>query len=622
MTNTKKALRRINPLINPVPDELFVNREHELDLFWRWAMAIPRRPYNSYALIGRRRTGKTAIIKKIYNKLFHEQDRILPVYISFDRYLERKEPISAYQFTKEYFGGYVASYLAFTYRQPQLMRSTLQLPRLEAFAKQVQDEYVLDLFVSYKMGLNEHIPHGLVQWVINFPWNEADLRRMPTAMIIDEFQVLTNVYDPKQNIHQDYTDSFQKAAEARWGPLLVSGSAISLLVDEALSGMVSGRFHYYYIEPLSRSHSHDLVFRWGKIENLEVNEELAEAIWQLSAGYPYVIQNLMTSYCSARQNYPDLSALEEVLIFELTNLRGKLWQHYNQEFRKYSELLNDGLVTKKVMYWATKYPEEDIDAERVAEEIGVEVKQVQKSLEKLHSADIVQRVGWTLYQGPMDPMLRRYIEYNHKREIEKLAPTEVVKDWKKEYLRLRGQANNEKGQFAEVHVGAVMRGFDGRSVDGAHYFNQAGEVTLPRFEKIEKRGGIVVDGIAIEIDLIGEYLLPVEEEEDYDDDEDVEEEEEEEEDYDEEEAVAPALGAWLVQVKYSKKRIREQTVRKFLTQIAAMKQQYPTTTCWFFAKGGFVKNAAKLLDEAGVLYSDRKQFNQLANLFDFFGLPE
>ncbi len=113
----------------------------------------------------------------------------------------------------------------------------------------------------------------------------------------------------------------------------------------------------------------------------------------------------------------------------------------------------------------------------------------------------------------------------------------------------------------------------------------------------------MLDGIAIEIDLIGEYALPTDQEE--------------------EEEAAPALGAWLVQVKYSKKRIREKTVRDFLTQIAAMKSQgYATTTSWFFAKGGFVKNAKKLLDDAGVLYSDRLQFNKLANLFDFFGLPE
>ena len=135
--------------------------------------------------------------------------------------------------------------------------------------------------------------------------------------------------------------------------------------------------------------------------------------------------------------------------------------------------------------------------------------------------------------------------------------------------------------------------------------------------------------MAIEIDLIGQYQyrLPVEEpaKAELDEDElDDEEFDDDDEEYDEDVPVQMATGAWLVQVKYSKKRIRQKTVRDFLAQIEAIKQQgdYTTTTCWFFAKGGFVKNAAKRLQEAGVLYSDRAQFNQLANLFDFFGLPE
>ena len=32
-------------------------------------------------------------------------------------------------------------------------------------------------------------------------------------------------------------------------------------------------------------------------------------------------------------------------------------------------------------------------------------------------------------------------------------------------------------------------------------------------------------------------------------------------------------------------------------------------------------SARKLLEGAGVLYSDRESFNKLANLFGFFGLP-
>ncbi|MFQ5616489.1 MAG: hypothetical protein ACE5GO_08525, partial [Anaerolineales bacterium] len=58
--------------------------------------------------------------------------------------------------------------------------------------------------------------------------------------------------------------------------------------------------------------------------------------------------------------------------------------------------------------------EEQIDVERVAQEIGIGWDDVQAALRKLHKADIVDRISWTLYQGPRDPMLRRYIEYNYR----------------------------------------------------------------------------------------------------------------------------------------------------------------------------------------------------------------
>lgn len=459
--------KRIDPLVNSVPDELFVNRQEELELFTNWANSIPRLPLNSFALVGRRRTGKTAILKTVYNKLFHEQERILPVYISFDGYLGRQEPISSYQFAEEYFSGYIRSYLAFNYRKPRLMRPQFNLQDLHTFAQDVQDEYVLRLFSQYEALLPRHIPHSLVKWVINFPWGVADIRDTPTAIIVDEFQVLTNVYDPQQKIYQDYTDNFQQAAEARWAPLLVSGSAVSLLTDQALGGMLNGRFKYKYIQPLSRSHTHDLVFRLGSVSGIEVNEELAEAVWQLTGGFPYPVHCLMNSTSQSRAHFPDLSALEEVYTFELTNEQGKLWQHYREEFEKYSHQLNDGLVTRRVMLWATKYPDKRIDAEQVAEEIGVKTKEVRASLEKLRWVDVVSKIGLISYKGPTDAMMRHFIEYQHYTEIEKLAPAEVLKDWKKEYLRLRGQSNNEKGQLAEVHVGSIMRSFDGREVDSA-----------------------------------------------------------------------------------------------------------------------------------------------------------
>jgi len=145
---------------------------------------------------------------------------------------------------------------------------------------------------------------------------------------------------------------------------------------------------------------------------------------------------------------------------------------------------------------------------------------------------------------------------------------------------------------AEVYVGAVMRKFDGREVDGDRYFGRSGLVTLPRFERVERRGGVVKGGVPFEIDLTGEW--------------------------------DGGRRAWLVQVKYKRSPAGAEDVAHFLDQVAAVtaEKRYAQVERWYFCKQGYTTAAAERLREAGVLFSDREQFNALANLFGFFGLPE
>ena len=586
--------QRIDPLEDLVGD-LFVDRHFELNLIWEWGSRVPAPSRNSIALIGRRRTGKTSILVKAFNRLFHEQTKVLPVFISFARYLHRKKPITSYEFAREYMIGYLGSYLAFRYRKPELLNQPHNLRTFERTARVLQDEYALELIRDYRESVEEaekYGPYGLMQWVINFPMGQARFRNMPTAIMIDEFQVLTEVYNPYNKFSNDLTDSFQRASETKWAPLFVSGSSISLLTGQALGGLLSGRFKYWYLKPLSREYAYDLVFRLGNNYQLEVDDALAEAIWQLTAGFPYPIECLMTSFCPARQRYPSLDALDEVVTFELTNPAGLIWQHYREEFGKYSELLNDGQTTRKVMLWATKYPDERVEAEHVAKQLRIEVSQVRQSLEKLRWVDVVEKTGLISYQGPNDPMMRRYIEFQHYTEIDNLSPAEALKDWKKEYNRLRGQMNNLVGEVAEIYVEAVMRAFSGQQVDGKVHFSHQTLITLPKFEHVERRSGIINKGSVIEIDVLAEYGAQKE--------------------------------AWVVQVKNTRDKVSPEKVHHFLAQIETLKasKSYHSVTGWYVSKHGFTKDATTALKEANILFSDRKAFNKVAKLVGFFGWPE
>ncbi len=582
----------ITPLEDLVGDR-FVNRHEELRLCRRWVERIPLDHLNSWALAGRRRTGKTAILVKFFNHLFDKQDRVVPIFITFARYVRRPEPITYYDFAKEYFGSYLRCYLAFRYRKPSFVREAVEIGESVKLAHEMKDALAIklcDIYEELRIQTDPAAGYSLAQWVINFPKGYAATHDMPTAIIIDEFQVLTNVYDPLQHVHHDLTDSFQWASETHWAPLLLSGSAVSLLVDAAFGGMLSGRIRPRHLRPLTREYAHDLVFRLGKQYQISITEAFAEAVYQLTGGYPYSIKTLLSSHTAEVAEFPSLEALEQVMQFELEHIDGALAVHYEWEFRKYSEVLNSGQTTRKVMFWVTKFPDEQIDVERVAKEVGVSVDEVRDSLEKLVQVDLVTRSGWTLFNGPDDPMLRRYVRYHYYREIEGLKPAEAMKDWKLEYKRLQGRMNNFWGEVAEVYVEAVMLAFDGREVDGMTHFNIAGTVTLPKFKTIERRGGIVKQGIPFEIDLT---------------------------------AIAPE-SVWIVQVKYTQDPIGAETIRTFLqqTETVITTEGYTNVTRWYFSKKGYRPDAVKELEQAGIHYSTLEQFNALAKQVGFFGLPE
>lgn len=141
--------------LEEIGNEWFVNRKKELNAFWKWANSIPLPGRHSIAFAGLRRTGKTAILHRVFNRLFNEQSRVLPVFITFEAYLYRPEFITTYEFAEYYFSAYLRSYLAFRYRRPDFHKNLPELKELHQFAQEVQDEIALDLIRRYNITLHK-----------------------------------------------------------------------------------------------------------------------------------------------------------------------------------------------------------------------------------------------------------------------------------------------------------------------------------------------------------------------------------------------------------------------------------------------------------------------------------
>ncbi|MEM7536925.1 MAG: ATP-binding protein [Chloroflexota bacterium] len=581
----------------------FVNRSFELEWMWDWASNIPD-SFRSQALVGLRRTGKTAILHKIFNRLYHEQDKVLPVYISFGDYVRQTErKIDAYKFATEFFEGYLRSYLAFEYRQPQFHQNTERLDALQKYAEKVSDKIALEQIDRFYTNLNGKWTSGtsMAQVAIVMPSAVAKIYEKPTVVIIDEFQALTNVLDPSNNLYYDLTNFFQKASETQSAPLIVSGSSISMMVDEALTGALSGRFQSTHLEPLTQDYATDMIFRLAEVYNIDVTERQALEIWEATRGYPYSIECLLRNPNFPRKGQSEDASLDDFFVDVLTSRTSELREHYHEEFGKYISRLNE--ATRKVLLWIIKNPEKRIRPKNIVADLFMDEDAVRESLDQLYEGDIIRSSGWFSFEDPADPLLRQYIQHQHRDEVEELAPDVALNDLRKEINRIRGIASQQVGHLAEIIVAGVMDRFDGHQVDGNDYFGVDEMILLPKMTQIDRREGVIKKGEQNEIDVIGEYAIPSDPTSNN-------------------QGGEPQTGAWFVSVRYRNQKMGAGEVKKFIKNAAETQgeKQYAVVTRWYFSKRGFTNDAIKLLQKEGIYYNDVKQFNDLASLFGFLGL--
>jgi len=589
--------RRIDPLHDYVGGD-FVDREQELESLWKWARRIPHGYEDSIAMLGRRRIGKTAILVRFFNRLFWEQEELVPVYYSLARYEGKagtEEELTMPGFAGETMRALARCYLAFKRRDPELVTANLEVEELLPLAQEMQETKLVE-YLKRHLSYVEHARDctGLISQALDSFHNLAEFTGTYLLVIIDEFQVLTDVACPWENWRHNLTGFFQWPAQSRRAPLLVSGSSPSLMRKHAFGGLLQGRFRSRHVFPLPAPHAADLVLKIARRRGLPVREEAVQALVRRTGGHPYYLSCLLSS--EAVTALETLEQVEDLLLHELGNPTGDLRQFLSQEVEKYKQLNTTGAIAN-VLYWTTRYPDRQIQEEKIAQEVGISVPEVKEALQRLAEIDLVEPQVFT-YKGLADPLIRDYIRLHYKGEVLQRGEAKALKEWQRELRRYRGRVNNFIGEVAEVYVQGVLREFDGRTVEGAEFFGLEGEIVLPEFAEVERRGGIVVRGSTIEVDLLGREKA--------------------------------GKRGWLVQSRYQQRPVSRPEVERFLAQAETVKQKKKWTDLrlWFVAKVGrhpfvaFAETARRLMRREGVLHSDIQAFNRLARLFGFTGLPE
>ena len=86
--------------------ELFTGRKQEMRYLLEWIHHIHRKSSKSTAILSRRKTGKTAILQRLYNLTFEQNAGVIPFYYEI---AEGKK--WAYEFSQDFYLTFIYQYI-------------------------------------------------------------------------------------------------------------------------------------------------------------------------------------------------------------------------------------------------------------------------------------------------------------------------------------------------------------------------------------------------------------------------------------------------------------------------------------------------------------------------------
>jgi hypothetical protein len=485
---------KIMPVEEILHEDEFTGRVEILRELEEWIEQIGEVGAGSTSIIAPRRMGKTVLLDRLVNNVFFKPHyKVAPIY-----YKMKREETTLRKFLYMYASTFFRQYIAYCLQDPILFRRSdiLMDELLELKSDHKAVMIAQELMQGFLKRYNQHGHEDTRNhWddFIKVPEDIASFSGTRVAIIIDEFQDMKfYVYDQDEKTLDEYkelnqgspsfratdlTATYDRQALSKKAPMLVSGSAVTLIFRTVMGGPLWGRFDFRYLRPLSITDGTTLITNLIRLYmKTTITPENALYASTEVGGHPYYLYCLATSKCD-NKSFDSFQAIDNVIKYEIE--KGKIYGFWQTHFENKAEYINhdtDSETGKKIIYYFTKYNNRPVEIDEIARKINVSKKEVQAKIEKLYLADIVYKTE-ARYYGFNDICLMRYIQFVYTKELEGLEKIDLSE---------MGKFNNLKGRFLELVVDNVMRKFNQEELEG-RLFGKSDNITVPKFQMVDSK---------------------------------------------------------------------------------------------------------------------------------------
>jgi hypothetical protein len=563
--------------------DLLIGRQKEFEKFQKWIDFIPKMGSKSRVILARRKSGKTAFVQRIFNKLWSENGQVIPFYFAFE-----EDKIWLPKLAIQYYCAFASHVISFYERNPDFVDNHLSLEEISEYGKAKLIKFFVDdvkfLLEELKGGSGDLMWHTACY----APHRFASVYDKRILVILDEFQYITQSVYPDQQLQtkpiETKAGSYHTVVESKIAPMLVTGSYVGWLLNIADKYLEAGRLSNIRMSPyLTPDEGLQAVFKYAEFYNEPLTNETASLINRLCMSDPFFISCVVQSDYEDRDLTTEQGVIDTVN-YEITDRDSEMSKTWNEYIQLTLSRIND-IHAKNILLHLSKNNDRIWTPKELKDKLNLDIseKEIFRKLLLMAEADvIVQGLADIDFQGLQDGTLNLVLRNRFEKEITGFAPDlkkefhEQIQELKKDKQRLQGMLNNISGKMAEYQLAVAF--LSRKRFPLSVFFSDTTDNTELNIVDVRQRFSVQrEDGKNMEIDIAAE---------------------------------SNCGRVVLIEVKKRQEKSGIKEVQDFQEKVNVYARQFPDKTVLtaFLSLGGFTEEATAFCKSMGIGMADKIQF--------------
>jgi predicted AAA+ superfamily ATPase len=409
--------------------EYFVGRRQEMTFLLDWCHRIRRKAAKSIMLVGRRKIGKSAIVERLYNILWTENDNLIPFYYEFP-----ENEINARDFAEDFFVKFYIQTIAFLQRNAHLIRQlSLQafdykLKRLDELLNGQEEGAVFDFIREDLQRFRDNAfdekwrsdNDQLMKSALATPNRFAKANDIRVCQFLDEMQYMNqNITGLAEKVP---SKMYMSLAESKEAPIFASGSYITMMLRQ-VSASVPGRFSHYDLFLMDKDEAAAATRSWAEALGMQVTDEIVDYIVAQTGGHPEQIYHILSSKVHNTKALTELEQIDKAIFHETRE--GNILKDWNEYLAPVIQAYNQ-MNLRRILLVLSRYPERDFTYAMLKQrlDLAIDESTYLAEMNALHVYDVVERPSVNSFRAVKDRMLDKIFRYQYRHVLEEAGEAE------------------------------------------------------------------------------------------------------------------------------------------------------------------------------------------------------